>query len=213
MRLSPTICHVMTECRDAALRTLGVVVTVIVMAALSQPAAAQKTISRNPSDAKTQKAQGSSSNASDIKPQVKAWRMIDDYTQSDTVVVDTIIAEHQVHNPIWRRSLANVTLGNLGSPSIPTFYPAFRRDEGNTFYTALEPIMLDPTDFTFFNTKTPYANLTYQKGIPKARREEFFSALFTQNVNRKVNLDRQVREHECLQQQVRLLDFRRRRYL
>ncbi len=188
MRLSPTICHVMTECRDAALRTLGVVVTVIVMAALSQPAAAQKTISRNPSDAKTQKAQGSSSNASDIKPQVKAWRMIDDYTQSDTVVVDTIIAEHQVHNPIWRRSLANVTLGNLGSPSIPTFYPAFRRDEGNTFYTALEPIMLDPTDFTFFNTKTPYANLTYQKGIPKARREEFFSALFTQNVNRKVNL-------------------------
>lgn len=124
----------------------------------------------------------------EIVPSVKAWRMADGFTRPDTVVVDTVLAEHQVSNPIWRRSLANVTLGNLGSPSLPTFYPALRRDGGNPFYTALMPILSGPEDFTFYNTKTPYANLTYQKGIPKARREEFFSALFTQNVNRRLNI-------------------------
>lgn len=121
-------------------------------------------------------------------PCVKAWRMADDYTKADTAVVDTILAEHQVNNPIWRKSVSCVTLGNLGSPSIATFYPALRRDYGNVFYNSLKFQLLDPEDFTFYNTVTPYANLTYQKGIPKAQREEFFSALFTQNVNRRWNL-------------------------
>lgn len=121
-------------------------------------------------------------------PSVKAWRMADDYTAADTAVVDTILAEHQVNNPIWRKSLSCVTLGNLGSPSMATFYPAVRRDYGNVFYNSLKLQTLDPEDFTFYNTVTPYANLTYQKGIPKAQREEFFSVLFTQNVNRKWNI-------------------------
>lgn len=131
---------------------------------------------------------GSESKNTFIPPSVKAWKMTDDFTQADTVVVDTILAEHQVHNPIWRNSVSNVTLGNLGSPSVPTYYPALRRDEGNVFYNSLKPILLDPEQFTFYNTKTPYANLTYQKGIPKRLREEFFRVLFTQNVNSRVNI-------------------------
>lgn len=121
-------------------------------------------------------------------PNVKAWRMADDYTKADTAVVDTILAEHQVNNPIWRKSVSCVTLGNLGSPSIATFYPALRRDRGNVFYNSLKLQLLDPVDFLFYNTVTPYANMTYQKGIPKAQREEFFSVLFTQNVNRRWNV-------------------------
>ncbi len=123
-----------------------------------------------------------------ILPHVRAWNMVDDYTTADTVVVDTIVAEHQIHNPIWRRSVSNVSTGNLGAPSLPTFYPAIVRDRGNVFYNSLLPIMTRPETFTFYNTATPYANLTYQKGIPKRRREEFFSALFTQNVNKRLNI-------------------------
>ncbi len=141
-----------------------------------------------PLNAKNKAATSGKASADQILPHVKAWRMADDYTVADTAVVDTILAEHQVNNPIWRRSVANVTLGNLGSPSLPTFYPALRRDDGNVFYSSLLPLMLEPEDFTFYNTVTPYANLTYQKGIPKARREEFFSALFTQNVNKRLNI-------------------------
>ncbi len=123
-----------------------------------------------------------------ILPHVKAWHMADEYTVADTAVVDTIIAEHQVNNVIWRQSISNVTLGNLGSPSISTLYPTIRKDNGNIFYNALEQQILNPEDFTFYNTLTPYSNLTYQKGIPKSEREEFFSAMYTQNVNKKVNI-------------------------
>lgn len=149
-----------------------------------QPADAQKTLDS------ARKPDSKSSSAAKPKtplPSVKAWHMTDDYTMADTTVVDTILAEHQVHNPIWRKSVSSVTLGNLGSPAISTFYPALERDPGNVFYNSLKFHTLDEEDFTFYNTVTPYANLTYQKGIPKAEREEFFSVLFTQNANRRLN--------------------------
>lgn len=154
--------------------------------AASQPASAQQRLGAKGGAKGGQAAKGKSTK--DILPSVKAWHMADDYTKADTAVVDTILAEHQVNNPIWRKSVSCVTLGNLGSPSIATFYPAARRDAGNPFYNSLKLQLLDPEDFTFYNTVTPYANITYQKGIPKAQREEFFSVLFTQNVNRKWNV-------------------------
>ncbi len=178
--------------------SLRVVLSLLAMMALffvlPSYAAAQQTIAKSPSGRSGgAKPSASGANAAgaksaDIKPSVKAWHLMDDYTKADTAVVDTILAEHQVNNPIWRKSVSCVTLGNLGSPSIATYYPAVRRDYGNVFYNSLKLQLLDPEDFTFYNTRTPYANLTYQKGIPKAQREEFFSVLFTQNVNRRFNL-------------------------
>ena len=123
-----------------------------------------------------------------ILPVVKAWHMTDDCANADSIGIDTVPAEHELHNPIWRKTVSSVSLGNLGSPAISTFYPDAERDEGNVFYNALKLDMLDPDDVTFYNTRTPYARLTYQKGIPKRVAEEFFSALFTQNVNRKANV-------------------------
>lgn len=123
-----------------------------------------------------------------IYPHVRCWRLTQDYTLADTAVVDTIIAEHQVNSLVWRKTPAAMTLGNLESPSISTYYPVLRRDEGNVFYNALKLTMIEQEDFLWYNTKTPYANLTYQRGIPKRRREEYFMALFTQNVNRRLNL-------------------------
>lgn len=182
--------NVMTIRRGAFVGALSTVLTLVALSLAQIDASAQQTIAPRKSNSSSQSKQNGGKKGKDetILPHVKAWRMTDDFTLADTVVVDTILAEHQVHNPIWRRSPANVTLGNLGSPSIPTFYPALRRDKGDVFYNSLLPIMLNPEDFTFYNTKTPYANLTYQKGIPKARREEFFSALFTQNINKKANI-------------------------
>ena len=178
----------MTLCRGAIVGILRVAMVLTAMTAAPSDAAAQQKIAPR-GGVNAQKSGVNAKNAqATILPHVKAWRMADDYTLADSIVVDTLLPEHQVHNPIWRQSPANVTLGNLGSPSIATFYPAMRRDEGNVFYNTLLPITLDPEDFTFYNTKTPYANLTYQKGIPKARREEFFSALFTQNINSKANI-------------------------
>lgn len=152
-------------------------------------AIAQQTIANRPGGNKSSTSKNADAQKKEfIEPSVKAWHMTDDYTLADTAVVDTILAEHQVHNPIWRQSVANVTLGNLESPSMPTFYPALKRDAGNVFYNVLKSTMRDPDNFTYYNTRTPYANMTYQKGIPKRVREEFFRVLFTQNINSRANI-------------------------
>ncbi|MDD7724550.1 MAG: hypothetical protein PUJ24_02660, partial [Bacteroidales bacterium] len=130
--------NVMTIRRGAFVGALSTVLTLVALSLAQIDASAQQTIAPRKSNSSSQSKQNGGKKGKDetILPHVKAWRMTDDFTLADTVVVDTILAEHQVHNPIWRRSPANVTLGNLGSPSIPTFYPALRRDEGDVFYNS-----------------------------------------------------------------------------
>ncbi|MCF0190543.1 MAG: putative porin [Marinilabiliaceae bacterium] len=123
-----------------------------------------------------------------IKPHVKAWRMIDDMSHADTIAVDTLLNLHQINNPIWKNNLMNVTLGVLGSPSVSTFFPQIRRHDGYIFYNSTMDYIPQTEQMIFYNTLTPYTNVTYQMGYPKLRSEEYVHALFTQNVNSRVNI-------------------------
>lgn len=123
-----------------------------------------------------------------IKPHVRAWKMIDQYTLADTIPVDTLTDGHQINNKIWKNNVMNVTLGNLGSPYLPMFYLAKRRTDGNMFYNTIQEYLDAPDKFEYYNTKTPYTNLAYTMGYPKRRSEEFVQVLFTQNVNKRVNV-------------------------
>ena len=123
-----------------------------------------------------------------IKPNVRAWRMVDDFTLADTIAVDTLTNLHQINNRIWLRNVANTTLGNLGSPSISAYYPTIKRNDGNIFYNTLAEFIEYPNDFIFYDTKTPYTNITYQMGYPKRRSEEYVHVLFTQNVTPNWNV-------------------------
>ncbi len=118
---------------------------------------------------------------------VRTWRLIDDLTKADTTTVDTILIGHQLCNPIWRRSLSNVTLGNSGSPNIPTYFPAIKRIPGFVFLNTLTDRAEQPEDFLFYDTKTPYTRISYQIGYPKRRSDELIHILFTQNVNSQFN--------------------------
>lgn len=123
-----------------------------------------------------------------IYPDIRVWRMTDSYTHADTIPIDTILNEHQIHNPIWRYNVSNVTLGNYGSPSQSSYYPTIAHHEGNIFFDVLNDYMDNPDKFEYYNTKTPYSNFTYQMGYPKRRSEEYVHILFTQNVNRRLNV-------------------------
>ncbi|MCQ2226546.1 MAG: putative porin [Bacteroidales bacterium] len=123
-----------------------------------------------------------------IRPNVRAWRMIDNYTLADTIAVDTLTNGHQINNKIWKENVMNVTLGNLGSPYLSMLYLTKRRTEGNILYNTLQAYLEQPEDLVFFNTKTPYTNLTYNMGFPKRRSEEYVHVFFTQNVNKRLNV-------------------------
>ncbi len=125
------------------------------------------------------------------KQSVHAWKLIDDFTFADSIAVDTLTTSYQIYNPIYRNSIGNVHTGNLGAPSISSIFEDRRQRPDFIFYNSLIPYFAYPQDITYFNTRTPYVNLTYHSGQPKRRAEEFINALFTQNVNKRLNIGMQ----------------------
>lgn len=123
-----------------------------------------------------------------IMNDVRTWKLTNMFTYADTLPVDTATNLHQINNPLYRQSVGWVTTGNIGAPAQSLFYPDIKRFEGNIFLTPLVPYIESAEDYIYYNTKTPYANFTYQNGYPKRRSEEYVHVLFTQNVNRRVNI-------------------------
>lgn len=126
-----------------------------------------------------------------IKPAVRAWRLIDDFTFADTIAVDTLTTSYQVYNPIYRRSIGNVHTGNLGAPSISSIFDNRLQRPDFIFYNPLISYFDYPQDVIYYNTRTPYVNLTYHSGQPKRRAEEYVKALFTQNISKNWNVGMQ----------------------
>ena len=127
----------------------------------------------------------------DIKQCVKNWKMTDDYTLADTIVVDTITTGVQIHNPIYRKSISNINTGNLGSPYLPEIITDRKWRNDFIFYNALQHWFPMEEDVIYFNTRTPYTNVFYGFGGPKRRSEESVGVLFTQNVNKDFNVGMQ----------------------
>lgn len=61
-------------------------------------------------------------------------------------------------------------------------------DQDFIFTNVLKMYFPDPDSYVFYNTTVPYTNLTYRTGGPKRRSEENIRVLFTQNVNKKLNV-------------------------
>lgn len=123
-----------------------------------------------------------------INPSVRAWRLIDGQTLADTIAVDTLTTSWQVYNPIYRKSIGNVHTGNLGAPSISSILDNRPYRNDFIFYNGLIHYFDHPDDVVYYNTRTPYVNLTFHSGQPKRRAEEFVKALFTQNVDKDWNV-------------------------
>jgi hypothetical protein len=123
-----------------------------------------------------------------IPPDVRTWRLIDDFTFSDTIAVDTISNSYQIYNPIFKQSIAQSWLGNMGSAHQSMIFDEQQRHYGNLFYNSFLTYLPQPNKLYFYDTKTPYVNLTYHFGGPKRYSEEYISALYTQNINQKINV-------------------------
>lgn len=123
-----------------------------------------------------------------IVPNVKRWRMIDDFSLADTISVDTLTTGYQVYNPIYRQSFSNVHLGNNGAPYQSNILSERVWRNEIIFHNSLPWYFKQPSDLTFFNTLTPYTNVFYHFGGPKRRSEETVGVMFTQNVNKNWNV-------------------------
>jgi len=144
---------------------------------------------------------GSSSSSSSKKydpfdTNVKVWTIDPRYGTADTLVVDSMVRNHQDNRPEMNYSIANAWNGNMGSPlQSKIFFDRYynsithkiRAKSDNMFADAYEPYTILPEDVQFYDTKQPFAQLAYRTALPTHREEDYLRALLTINANKYIS--------------------------
>ncbi len=121
------------------------------------------------------------------KKQVQAWRVINDLGITQKAEVDTIATNFQNATPDLQNGILSDFLGNLGLPLQSKEF--FRRENATNFLFAqpYETYLHTADKTVFFDTRTPYSNVSYFSGGPSNKGEERLNALFTVNAGPKLN--------------------------
>jgi hypothetical protein len=118
---------------------------------------------------------------------ISSWTLIKDYSLKKNAEIDTLLQSFQNYNLIFKNSISNSYLGNLGSPSISNVY--INRKEKNNFLliNTFNPYMSTLSNTRYFNTRKPFTRLSYTTGGGESVKEETLEAFHTQNINKYFN--------------------------
>ena len=146
-----------------------------------------------------------------VESHIKTWRLLDNGTRKYVLNIDTLLTNIQNSNPIYRRSIANSYLGNLGSPYMSSVFKDRVRNESFVFFNTFEAYMNMPKDVLYFNTTTPYTKLYYSNGGSSDLAESVLRILHTQNINEfwnvGINYNLISSEGQYQNQKTKLYDF------
>ena len=118
---------------------------------------------------------------------ISSWTLIKDYSIKKNAETDTLLHSFQNHNLIFKNSISNSCLGNIGSPSISNVYAD--RKEKNSFLliNTFNPYMSTVSNTKYVNTRKPFTNLLYTTGGAESIKEETLEAFHTQNISKCFN--------------------------
>lgn len=123
-----------------------------------------------------------------LKNKIHSWIITDKLYDRDSVEVDTLLPGFQVFNPVYKRSYANTYLGNLGLSSENNIFYRRHYESGFIFSRGYEAYMHLSLEMPYYQTRSPFTNISYSSGSSKQRLEQVFNVLHTQNVNRFFNV-------------------------
>ncbi len=123
-----------------------------------------------------------------ILPQISTWHISDKTAALISSTIDTAVYSFPLSNQIDKYSIANAYNGVLGSPLQSKIYSDRTQKTDFLFSTPYDAYFLAPSDIVFYNTTTPYSNLTYFSSGGSLNKEDDFSALFTVNPSKRSNI-------------------------
>lgn len=129
--------------------------------------------------------------AENAKQGVSVWKIDPHSGDKEFIEVDTIALNyHSKTNPVYNHTIATSWLGNLGLPAESKIY--FDKNQGYVTHSFLfkntyASYFLSPENSSFYNTKTPFSNVSYHTGGFTYREEDNISGLFTVNATPKLN--------------------------
>lgn len=119
---------------------------------------------------------------------LKTWHVEELTAAADTVTADTLHLNFQDDNPVDRFSIANSYNGNMLSPIESKIYFARPLPDNFLFGDAYFPYIRTINNINFYNTTTPFSNITYKSGGSTFRWEEKIAFLFTANLSKRLNI-------------------------
>lgn len=123
-----------------------------------------------------------------IKTVIRSWQLPDGLAIADSVAPDTAWIDYAILNINNAYSIANTWNGNMISPIQTALY--FKREKKTDFIfeQSYIPYILTPKDIRYYNTTTPYSNISYRKGFTTYREDNDIRFHFTGNINSRFNL-------------------------
>lgn len=149
---------------------------------------AQSTFSRQLSGGKSQKTQSESEKSNYVSPHVTAKTIDERFGMADSITVDTIPGNFPDKNILDAYSIANAYNGNMGSPVQSKIFFDRTQKTNFLFSTPYDPYVYAISDLPFYNTKTPYSNITYLSSYPGEQAEDRTKIVLSINANKRTNI-------------------------
>lgn len=102
--------------------------------------------------------------------------------------VDTLHLNFQNTNETYGMNGEYNMLGNMGSPRLSRIFLNRESFSENFFLDPLDFFVRKPDNTLFYNTKSPFTNLTYYSSGDKSVGDDHFKALFTVNAGKRLNV-------------------------
>jgi hypothetical protein len=120
---------------------------------------------------------------------IKTWSLLDQGALLKPTELDTTLLFYHNYIPFNKKSISTTFTGNNGGAYITNDF--FGRKYNSDFYFArsFEAYWLTPSQIQYLNTTTPYSTLDYSQSENRVvHNETRFNVLFSQNVNKKLNV-------------------------
>ncbi len=118
----------------------------------------------------------------------KQWKLSGDYTQDDTIPVDTSFSLYHRYRRMDKYSAFNVYPGNYGLPFYQMNFFDRITDPDKFLYRNFYPLMHMPDNAIFMNTQVPFTEMVFGYAGPRDRAEQTFRVRHSQNINRFMNI-------------------------
>lgn len=126
--------------------------------------------------------------ANTVPHEVRAWKIDPRFGETYTADVDTLFLNFQNTNETYGMNGEYNMLGNMGSPRLSRIFINRQALSENFFLDPLNFYVRKPDNTLFYNTKSPFTNLTYYASGDKTVGDDRFKALFTVNGNKRLNM-------------------------
>lgn len=168
----------------------------LLLAYISVPVAAQQTLpqGRNNRIGPNGMVNGQDSlaksdvDANTVPHSVRAWHIDSRFGEITPTDVDTLHLNFQNSNETYGSNGEYNMLGNLGSPRLSRIFMNRSTASESYFLDPLDFFMRTPENQLFYNTKSPFTNLSYWTCGNKVVGDDRFKALFTVNANKRLNV-------------------------